>query len=46
MANIASLLVAGDIEAIAAYLASVPIPALTEPLPAGSLKLPMKCGGA
>jgi cytochrome c553 len=46
MANIASLLVPGDIEAIAAYLASLPIPVITEPLPAGSLKLPMKCGGA
>lgn len=46
MANIASLLVPGDVEAIAAYLASLPIPALTAPLPAGSLKLPMKCGGA
>jgi cytochrome c553 len=46
MANIASLLVPGDIEAIAGYLASLPIPANTDPLPAGSLKLPAECGGA
>jgi cytochrome c553 len=45
MANIASLLVPGDIEAIAAYLASLPFPTIAEPLPAGSLKLPMACGG-
>jgi cytochrome c553 len=46
MANIASLLIPGDVEAIAAYLASLPPPAHAEPLPAGSLKLPMECGGA
>jgi|SRR5262245_7348925 len=46
MANVASLLVPGDIEAIAAYLASLPIPTVMEPLPAGSLKLPTECGGA
>jgi cytochrome c553 len=45
MANIASLLVPGDIEAIAAYLANLPPPKIPEPLPAGSLKLPVKCGG-
>src|SRR5262245_42192360 len=46
MANIASLLVPGDIEAMAAYLASLPVPANSDPLPAGSLKLPTECGGA
>jgi cytochrome c553 len=45
MANIASLLVPGDIEAIAAHLASLPPSAAARPLPAGSLKLPMECGG-
>jgi cytochrome c553 len=45
MANIASLLVPGDIEAIAAYLASRPVPSISDPLPPGSLKLPVKCGG-
>lgn len=45
MANIASLLVPGDIEAIAAWLAIQPV-RISEPLPAGSLKLPMECGGA
>jgi len=45
MANIASLLIPGDVEAIAAYLASLPLPPLAEPLRAGSLKPPMECGG-
>jgi cytochrome c553 len=45
MANIASLLLPGDIEAIAAWLAMQPV-RISDPLPAGSLKLPMKCGGA
>jgi cytochrome c553 len=45
MANIASLLVPGDIESIAAYLASLPRSARSAPLPAGSLRLPMDCGG-
>jgi cytochrome c553 len=44
MANIASLLVPGDIETIAAWLASQPVRS-SEPLPRGSLKLPMECGG-
>jgi cytochrome c553 len=44
MANIASLLVPVDIEAIAAWLASQPVNN-SQPLPAGSLKLPMECGG-
>lgn len=45
MANIASLLAPGDIESIAAYLASLPPSARSAPLPAGSLKPPMECGG-
>jgi cytochrome c553 len=45
MANIASLLVPGDIESIAAYLASLASSKQGSPLPAGSLKLPMECGG-
>lgn len=45
MANIASLLVPGDIEAIAAYLANVPVPANKDPLQSGSLRLPLECGG-
>jgi cytochrome c553 len=44
MANIASLLVPGDISSIAAWLASQPAEN-AKPLPAGSLKLPMECGG-
>jgi cytochrome c553 len=45
MASIASLLVPGDIAAIAAWLASRPVED-SRPLPPGSLKLPMECGGA
>ena len=46
MANIASLLVPGDISAIAAWLAvQAPAAQAAPPLPAGSLKLPMECGG-
>ena len=45
MASIASLLVPGDISAIAAWLASQPL-ADSRPLAANSLKLPMQCGGA
>jgi len=44
MANIASHLEPGDIEALAAWLAIQPVK-LPDPLPAGSLKLPMDCGG-
>lgn len=44
MASIASLLVPGDISAIAAWLASQPV-ASSRALPPGSLKLPMECGG-
>jgi cytochrome c553 len=44
MASIAAQLVPGDIAAIAAWLASRPA-GEARPLPAGSLKLPMECGG-
>jgi cytochrome c553 len=46
MASIASLLEPGDIPAIAAWLASRPVPTNAAPLKAGSLLLPMECGGA
>jgi len=45
MASIAALLVPGDITAIAAWLASRPAHE-ARPLAAGSLRLPMECGGA
>jgi cytochrome c553 len=45
MANIASLLVPGDVSAIVAWLASQPAPANAAPLPPGSLKPPLECGG-
>ena len=46
MASIASLLVPGDISALAAWLAvQSPPPEKSAPLPAGDLKLPMECGG-
>jgi cytochrome c553 len=46
MADIASLLVPGDISAVAAYLAvQSPTGQSAAPLPSGSLKLPMECGG-
>jgi len=44
MADIASLLGPGDISAIAAWLASLTVEN-AKPLPPGSLKLPMECGG-
>lgn len=47
MAEIASLLVPGDISAIAAWLAvQAPTAQSSTPLAAGSLKLPMACGGS
>jgi cytochrome c553 len=47
MADIAALLVPGDISAIAAWLAvQAPAAQSASPLAAGSLKLPMECGGA
>ena len=45
MATIASLLEPGDIPAIAAWLASRSVPADAHPVKAGSLLLPMDCGG-
>jgi cytochrome c553 len=46
MADIASLLVPGDISAVAAYLAvQSPTGQAAAPLPPGALKLPMECGG-
>ena len=46
MADIAALLVPGDISAVAAWLAvQAPAAGAAEPLPAGSLKLPTNCGG-
>jgi hypothetical protein len=45
MASIASLLEPGDIPAIAAWLASRPVPADAHPVKAASLLLPMDCGG-
>lgn len=45
MATIASLLDPGDIPAIAAWLASRPVPPNAAPLPARALKLPTECGG-
>ncbi len=45
MGQIASRLTADDISAISAWLAAQPASSDTLPLPANSLKLPMKCGG-
>jgi cytochrome c553 len=45
MANIASLLVPGDISAITAWLATRPMPPSVAPLPPGALELPAECGG-
>jgi len=45
MADIASRLGPGDIEAIAAYLGSLPPPGHAEPLAPGSLRLPLECSG-
>jgi cytochrome c553 len=47
MAEIAALLVPGDISAVAAWLAvQAPSAQSATPLAAGSLKLPLDCGGA
>jgi cytochrome c553 len=45
MAGIAGLLGPGDVAAVSAWLASRPASPQAAPLPAGSLKLPMDCGG-
>jgi cytochrome c553 len=44
MAHVSRLLSDRDITAIAAYLASVPAPTDANPIPAGSLKMPLACG--
>lgn len=44
MATIASLLEPGDVGAVAAWVASRPVPPDAKALPAGSLELPMPCG--
>lgn len=45
MAKVASRLTPREITAVAAWLSSQPAPANLEPAPAGSLKLPLQCGG-
>lgn len=45
MAKVASRLSRQEINAVAAWLSSRPVPENTHPAPAGSLKLPLKCGG-
>jgi cytochrome c553 len=45
MAKIAALLEPGDISAIAAWLATQPVPANAAALPPGALELPTPCGG-
>lgn len=45
MATIAALLSPGDINDVSAWLASRPVPADARPAPAGSVKMPMVCGG-
>jgi cytochrome c553 len=46
MARIASRLTGDDISAVAAWLASQPASPDRAPAPAGSMKLPLACGGA
>ncbi len=45
MASNAGLLAPGDIAAVSAWLASRPASPRAAPLPEGSLKPPMDCGG-
>ena len=45
MAQIAKLLTPEDIAAVNAWLAAQPVAPDVRPSPAGSLKLPMECGG-
>lgn len=45
MAKVASRLTPQQITAVAAWLSSQPAPDDTHPAPAGSLRLPLKCGG-
>jgi len=45
MHDVAKLLSAEDIGAITAWLVAQPVPANARPAPAGTLKLPLECGG-
>ena len=45
MHEVAKLLTPTDIGAITAWLVAQPVPAELRPAPAGSLKLPLECGG-
>jgi cytochrome c553 len=45
MHDVAQLLTPADIGAITAWLVAQPVPANLQPAPAGSLKLPLECGG-
>ena len=45
MHEVAALLTPNDIGAITAWLVAQPIPADLRPAPAGSLRLPLECGG-
>jgi cytochrome c553 len=45
MHEVAQLLTPTDIAAITAWLVAQPVPADLRPAPAGSLKLPLECGG-
>jgi cytochrome c553 len=46
MARVASRLTGDDISAVAAFLATQPTSPDIKPAAAGSMKLPMECGGA
>ena len=45
MHDVAQTLTPADFSAITAWLVAQPVPADTRPAPAGSLKLPLECGG-
>jgi cytochrome c553 len=45
MHDVAQLLTPDDVGAITAWLVAQPVPADPRPAPAGSLKLPLECGG-
>ncbi|MGV3655107.1 MAG: c-type cytochrome, partial [Noviherbaspirillum sp.] len=45
MGQVAARLTAEEISAASAWLASQPLPASTAPAPAGSVRLPLPCGG-
>ena len=45
MHTVAQRLTPEDIGAITAWLVAQPVPAVVQPAPAGSLKLPLECGG-